>query len=105
MLTDRDERALLASAENRIAAPLRVGVALAAVRRALTRLRPAGGEARESVSCHPSNPPAPARPTPRATPRPTPLPSPRSAVPPAPRPSPTPHPAPPTPGRAAPARR
>ncbi|MFZ3493703.1 hypothetical protein ACODT5_10840 [Streptomyces sp. 5.8] len=36
-LTDRDERALLAAAENRIARPLRVGAALAAVRRLLRR--------------------------------------------------------------------
>ncbi len=44
-LTDRDERALLAAAENRIARPLRVGAALAAVRRLLRRER-------ESVTCH-----------------------------------------------------
>ncbi|MFI5761249.1 hypothetical protein [Streptomyces sp. NPDC051563] len=44
-LTDRDERALLAAAENRIAEPLRVGAALAAVRRLLRRER-------ESVTCH-----------------------------------------------------
>ncbi|MFF3210106.1 hypothetical protein ACFYYB_05550 [Streptomyces sp. NPDC002886] len=46
-LTDRDERALLAAAENRIAEPLRLGPALAAVRRLLRRER-------ESVTCHPT---------------------------------------------------
>ncbi|MET9853491.1 hypothetical protein ABZY57_11145 [Streptomyces sp. NPDC006450] len=46
-LTDRDERALLTAAENRIAEPLRVGAALAAVRRLLRRER-------ESVTCHPT---------------------------------------------------
>ncbi|WP_327303524.1 hypothetical protein OG730_07825 [Streptomyces sp. NBC_01298] len=46
-LTDRDERALLAAAENRIADPLRLGPALAAVRRLLWRER-------ESVTCHPT---------------------------------------------------
>lgn len=45
MLTDRDERALLTATENRIAEPLRVGAALAAVRRLLRRER-------ESVTCH-----------------------------------------------------
>lgn len=45
MLTDRDERALLTASENRIAQPLRVGAALAAVRRLLRRER-------ESVTCH-----------------------------------------------------
>lgn len=45
MLTDRDERNLLAATENRIAEPLRVGAALAAVRRLLRRER-------ESVTCH-----------------------------------------------------
>ncbi|MCJ1679996.1 hypothetical protein MTF65_22145 [Streptomyces sp. APSN-46.1] len=61
MLTDRDERALLAAAENRISEPLRIGAALAAVRRALARrpARAADGrephgreqDGRESVSC------------------------------------------------------
>ncbi|MFJ7271639.1 hypothetical protein ACIQV3_34195 [Streptomyces sp. NPDC099050] len=46
-LTDRDERALLAAAENRIAEPLRVGAALAAVRRLLRRER-------ESGTCQPT---------------------------------------------------
>lgn len=47
MLTDRDERALLTATENRITEPLRIGAALAAVRRFL---RPE----RESVTCHPT---------------------------------------------------
>lgn len=47
MLTDRDERALLAAAENRIAEPVRVKDALAAVRRLL-------GRERESLTCHPT---------------------------------------------------
>lgn len=47
MLTDRDERALLTATENRIAEPLRVRAALAAVGRLLRRER-------ESVSCHPT---------------------------------------------------
>ncbi|MBT2450638.1 hypothetical protein J7F03_26905 [Streptomyces sp. ISL-43] len=51
MLTDRDERALIAAAENRIAEPLRAGAALAAVRGLLRGLR--RGE-RESVTCHPT---------------------------------------------------
>ncbi|WP_327255921.1 hypothetical protein [Streptomyces sp. NBC_01244] len=46
-LTDRDERALLAAAENRITEPLRLGAALAAVGRLLRRER-------ESVTCHPA---------------------------------------------------
>ncbi|WP_328928520.1 hypothetical protein OG429_30880 [Streptomyces sp. NBC_00190] len=56
MLTDRDERALLAAAENRISEPLRIGAALAAVRGALTRgRRPvAPAQERESVACHPT---------------------------------------------------
>lgn len=70
MLTDRDERALLAAAENRIAEPLRIGAALAAVRRSLTRrtrARRTGGspQERESVACHPTpvRPVQPAHPT------------------------------------------
>lgn len=47
MLTDRDERALLAAAENRIAEPVRVRDALAAVRRLLRRER-------ESLAWHPT---------------------------------------------------
>lgn len=47
MFTDRDERALLAAAENRIAEPVRVRDALAAARRLLRRER-------ESVTCHPT---------------------------------------------------
>ncbi|MFD9406959.1 hypothetical protein ACFWBN_08015 [Streptomyces sp. NPDC059989] len=54
MLTDRDERALLAAAENRISEPLRIGVALAAVRRRLTRRPPVAAQERESVTCHPT---------------------------------------------------
>ncbi|WP_407836556.1 hypothetical protein ACE1OC_08915 [Streptomyces sp. DSM 116496] len=50
MLTDRDERNLLTAAENRIAEPLRVGAALAAVRRLLRRER-------ESVTCRTTAPP------------------------------------------------
>lgn len=42
MLTDRDERALIAAAENRITDPLRAGAALAAVRRLLRRERESG---------------------------------------------------------------
>lgn len=60
MLTDRDERGLLAAAENRIAEPLRIGAALAAVRRLVRRER-------ESVTCHAT--PAPTAPrTPQTTP-------------------------------------
>ncbi|MEW2588088.1 hypothetical protein [Streptomyces virginiae] len=57
MLTDRDERALLAAAENRIARPLRIGAALASVRRTLAR-RPQGRtQERESGACHPTRTP------------------------------------------------
>ncbi|WP_158820764.1 MULTISPECIES: hypothetical protein [unclassified Streptomyces] len=57
MLTDRDERALLSAAENRIARPLRIGAAVAAVRRTLER-RPRGrAQERESVACHPTHTP------------------------------------------------
>ncbi|MFE2285387.1 hypothetical protein ACFXDJ_14575 [Streptomyces sp. NPDC059443] len=54
MLTDRDERALLAAAENRIAEPVRVGAVLAAVRRLVRRERiePRELRERESVTCH-----------------------------------------------------
>ncbi|MCX4716884.1 hypothetical protein [Streptomyces virginiae] len=57
MLTDRDERALLAAAENRIARPLRIGAALASVRRTLARRPPARTQGRESVACHPTHTP------------------------------------------------
>ncbi|MFD3330230.1 hypothetical protein [Streptomyces sp. NPDC058701] len=79
MLTDRDERALLTAGENRISEPLRIGAALAAVRRVLagarTRTGPAGAPARgdappqerESVPCHPTS-----RPAHRTPPRPDP---------------------------------
>lgn len=81
MLTDRDERALLTAGENRISEPLRIGAALAAVRRALarpvarTRTGPDGSPARriapaqerESVPCHPTPRPA-SRPAPRPDP-------------------------------------
>ncbi|OKI39918.1 hypothetical protein A6A28_05415 [Streptomyces sp. CB03578] len=71
MLTDREERALLAAAENRIREPLRFGAAAAAakasVRRALAALRPARrpvaapADARESVTCQQqAHPPLPA---------------------------------------------
>ncbi|OKI61945.1 hypothetical protein [Streptomyces sp. MJM1172] len=71
MLTDREERALLAAAENRIREPLRFGAAAAAakaaVRRALAALRPtrrpvaAPAGARESVTCQQqAHPPLPA---------------------------------------------
>ncbi|MFD9728852.1 hypothetical protein [Streptomyces sp. NPDC059072] len=66
MLTDRDERALLARAENRISEPLRVGAALASVLGVLKRRR-ASPQGRESETC---------RPTPSQTP--TPLPTPVS---------------------------
>ncbi|MBT2479536.1 hypothetical protein [Streptomyces sp. ISL-94] len=66
MLTDRDERALLAAAENRISEPLRIGAALAAVRRVLTRRPPVPVpvQERESVACHPTptTPTTPIRP-------------------------------------------
>ena len=53
MLTDRDERALLTAGENRISEPLRIGAALASVRRALTpgRRTAARTQERESQSC------------------------------------------------------
>lgn len=65
MLTDRDERALLAAAENRISEPLRMGAALAAVRRSLTRRTGVAVQERESVACQPIptpiQPPVPPR--------------------------------------------
>ncbi|MEV7524159.1 hypothetical protein [Streptomyces sp. NPDC091371] len=66
MLTDRDERALLAAAQNRISEPLRIGAALASVLAALTRRPRASGHERESVACQPT-------PTQLPTPLPTPL--------------------------------
>ncbi|MEU9253405.1 hypothetical protein AB0D66_16330 [Streptomyces sp. NPDC048270] len=79
MLTDRDERALLAAAENRICEPLRMRAALAAVRRALGRRARASVRERESVACQPIHtplhPPRPARLAPRA-PTPDPVPAP-----------------------------
>ncbi|MCX4696136.1 hypothetical protein [Streptomyces sp. NBC_01408] len=57
MLTDRDERALLSAAEDRIAEPLRIGAALASVRRALwarSRWSRGSAEERESVACRPT---------------------------------------------------
>ncbi|MFE5538071.1 hypothetical protein [Streptomyces sp. NPDC056492] len=52
-LTDRDERALAAAAENRISEPLRLAPALAAVRRLLERRPRAARQGRESLTCHP----------------------------------------------------
>ncbi|MFH7594261.1 hypothetical protein WDV06_04045 [Streptomyces racemochromogenes] len=59
--TDRDERALLATSENRISEPLRLGAAVASVRRLLARRSPVRGKARESLPCHqqPNTPPLP----------------------------------------------
>ncbi|MER7732133.1 hypothetical protein ABTX80_14750 [Streptomyces erythrochromogenes] len=57
MLTDRDERALLAAAENRISRPLRIGAALAAVRRSFARRPGDRAQGRESVACHPTRTP------------------------------------------------
>ncbi|MFI5620951.1 hypothetical protein [Streptomyces sp. NPDC051567] len=65
-LTDRDERALVAAAENRIGVPLRIGAAPAAVRRLLARLARPAGERRESVPCRTTP-----KPTPKAKPKPT----------------------------------
>ncbi|MEV6581833.1 hypothetical protein AB0M92_27135 [Streptomyces sp. NPDC051582] len=53
-LTDRDERALAAAAENRISEPLRLGPALAAVRRLLERRPRTARQERESLTCLPS---------------------------------------------------
>ncbi|ROQ95050.1 hypothetical protein EDE04_1489 [Streptomyces sp. 2132.2] len=52
-LTDRDERAFAAARENRISEPLRLGPALAAVRRLLARRPLVAPQARESLTCHP----------------------------------------------------
>ncbi|MEU7550830.1 hypothetical protein AB0B01_00470 [Streptomyces sp. NPDC044571] len=52
-LTDRDERALVAAAENRIAQPLPIGAALTAVRRVLARRPRSAAQGRESLSCQP----------------------------------------------------
>ncbi|WP_326587146.1 hypothetical protein [Streptomyces sp. NBC_01294] len=60
MLTDRDERALLSATENRISRPLRIGAALASVRRTLGRHSRDRAQERESVACQPT--PAPMRP-------------------------------------------
>ncbi len=57
MLTDRDERALLAAAEDRIARPLRIGAALARVRRTLARRPQDRVQERESVACQPTRTP------------------------------------------------
>ncbi|MFI8345731.1 hypothetical protein ACIF8W_37565 [Streptomyces sp. NPDC085639] len=68
MLTDRDERALLSAAENRIgrplrmARPLRIGAALASVRDTLARRSPGRVQERESVACQPTTPHTPLRP-------------------------------------------
>ncbi|MET8295628.1 hypothetical protein ABZW02_16360 [Streptomyces sp. NPDC005180] len=68
-LTDRDERALLAAAEQRISEPLRIGAALAAgvrrllARRPFVRRAPVRGKARESLPCQQPN--TPVRPLPR----------------------------------------
>lgn len=56
-LTDRDERALVAATENRISEPLRIGAALAALRRALARRPAPSAEGRESVACQPTHTP------------------------------------------------
>ncbi|MFC9587056.1 hypothetical protein ACFVJ8_30115 [Streptomyces yangpuensis] len=59
MLTDRDERALLAAAENRLSRPLRIGAVLTSVRRAFAR-RPQDRDRmqeRESVACQPPRTP------------------------------------------------
>ncbi|MBT2407014.1 MULTISPECIES: hypothetical protein [unclassified Streptomyces] len=66
-LTDRDERALVAATENRISEPLRIGAALAAVRRTLARRPARSAQGRESVACQPTH-------TRQTTPPPTPLP-------------------------------
>ncbi|MDX3534191.1 hypothetical protein PV721_07390 [Streptomyces sp. MB09-01] len=54
MLTDRDERALLAAAENRISRPLRIGAVLDSVRRTLARRSGNCVQERESVACQPT---------------------------------------------------
>ncbi|MFB6617249.1 hypothetical protein ACFCV9_24055 [Streptomyces sp. NPDC056367] len=60
MLTDRDERALLAAAENRVSEPLRIGAALASALGLLTGRRRAALQERESVACQPTPNPLPA---------------------------------------------
>ncbi|WP_405437320.1 hypothetical protein OG373_09095 [Streptomyces avidinii] len=57
MLTDRDERALLSAAENRIARPVRIGAALTSVRRSLARRSRGFAQGRESVACQPTRTP------------------------------------------------
>lgn len=52
VFTDRDERVLVTAAQNRISEPLRIGAALAAVRRTLVRR-----VRRESVTCQPTTSP------------------------------------------------
>ncbi|MFF5706114.1 hypothetical protein ACFY7H_27075 [Streptomyces sp. NPDC012794] len=65
VFTDRDERALAAAAENRISEPLRIGAALASVRRLLAGFPPVRGKGRrESLTCQQSN--TPAKPAPAA---------------------------------------
>ncbi|MEU8438196.1 hypothetical protein AB0F18_35965 [Streptomyces sp. NPDC029216] len=59
VLTDRDERAMVAAAGNRISEPLRIGAALAPVRRLLARRSPVRGKARESLTCQQPNTPSP----------------------------------------------
>ncbi|MGO4456769.1 hypothetical protein AB4039_05490 [Streptomyces sp. M-16] len=51
VFTDRDERALLLRAENRISRPLRIGAALTAVAALLARRPRGAGEERESLPC------------------------------------------------------
>lgn len=59
VITDRGERALASAAENRISEPLRIGAALASVRRRLAGLPPVRGKGRrESPACQHSNTPA-----------------------------------------------
>ncbi|MER6448587.1 hypothetical protein [Streptomyces venezuelae] len=62
MLTDRDERARLAAAENRIARPLRIRDGLASVRRILGRRSQDRAQERESVACQPTTPHTPVHP-------------------------------------------
>lgn len=54
MLTDRDERALLAATESRISRPLRIGAVLASVRRILEPRSRGRVQERESVACQPT---------------------------------------------------
>ncbi|MFD5509292.1 hypothetical protein ACFWIB_16145 [Streptomyces sp. NPDC127051] len=53
-LTDRAERALVAAAEHRISEPLRLGPALAAVRRLLRRRPRTDPQERESLTWQPT---------------------------------------------------